>query len=312
MRPRSILLFAIFFFGLFALPSATHASVPFFGPIIPIEINLCPASWGMLIDVINNIISFSITIAIVFIAPIMLLYAGFLLVVNPVNASGKEHAKKLLLNTIVGIVIALASWLIIDAVMAAFYNGSVTGANGSALGTWSSLITSGGVSPCLMQSGSLSQLDPGTGYVGSIATNNSVTTVGTARASTGGTNAMCASGNTACSPSFLQSIGFSPAQANAMSCIAITESSGNPYTPDSSTGACGTFQILHGNWSSPAIHSGTCSAAVSCNDPYCNAQSAYILGRNRAASGGSIYGDWTCPGCNAKAQACINQYDPGH
>ena len=60
--------------------------------------------------VINNIISFSLTIAIVFISPIMIAYSGFLLVVNPVNPGGKNKAKDILLNTVIGIIVALSGW----------------------------------------------------------------------------------------------------------------------------------------------------------------------------------------------------------
>ncbi|MDP1707189.1 MAG: hypothetical protein Q8L30_01380, partial [bacterium] len=93
MRFRTTL-FAIFFaVGVFALPLAVHAGVPFFGPIIPPQSvtgiqgsEVCAAGWGMLIMVINNIISLLITLAIVFVAPLMIAWAGFLFVVNPVNA----------------------------------------------------------------------------------------------------------------------------------------------------------------------------------------------------------------------------------
>jgi len=130
---------------LFSLPFVAHAGIPFFGPIIPAQFATCPAGWGMLITVVNNIIQLLLTLAIVFVAPLMIAWAGFLFVVNPVNASGKEQAKKILTNTVVGIVIALAGWLIVDAIMVVLYNGS--------FGTWSQLVTSGGGQACLQQQG---------------------------------------------------------------------------------------------------------------------------------------------------------------
>jgi hypothetical protein len=105
--------------------------------------------------VINNIISFLLTLTIVFVAPLMISYAGFLFVVNPVNAGGKEKAKHVLTNTVVGIVIALAAWMIVDAVMAVLYKP----ASGSAWGTWSSLIT-GSDKLCIPLAGTLSQVTP--------------------------------------------------------------------------------------------------------------------------------------------------------
>jgi len=152
MQFRTPLLTLLLVAGFFAVPHIAQASIPFFGPIIPQAGNgaVCPASWGMLIDVINRIIQFIITLAIVFVAPIMIAYAGFLFVVNPVNASGKEHAKKILTNTVVGIVITLSAWLIVDAIMA------VLTPNGKPFGEkWTTIISAKGDSPCLDQKGSL-------------------------------------------------------------------------------------------------------------------------------------------------------------
>ena len=153
MRSR-ILAFAplLVISSVLVLPLVAHAGgIPFFGPIIPEEYAACPAGWGMLITVINNIISLLITLAIVFVAPIVIAYSGFLFVVNPVNPSGREEAKNILTHTVVGIVIALSGWLIVDAIMAVLYH--PTGSIGS---TWSQLITSNPNDPCLKQEGSVS------------------------------------------------------------------------------------------------------------------------------------------------------------
>jgi len=128
------------------------AKIPFFGPIIPEAQSVCPASWGLVITVINNLIEFLITIAIVFVAPVMIAYAGFLYVVNPMNPSGMSNARSILKNTVIGIVVALSAWLIVAAVMAVFYNPKAVGK------TWSELITSGGIDPCLKQAGSITEL----------------------------------------------------------------------------------------------------------------------------------------------------------
>lgn len=134
----------------FVVPFIAHAGgIPFFGPIIPQTANqaTCPASWGMVLMVINNLISFALTMTIVFVAPLMIAYSGFLYVVNPVDPAGMSKAKSILQNTIVGTVIALASWMIVDAVMAVLYNPSSPGE------TWYSLIGSGGMDLCLPQAG---------------------------------------------------------------------------------------------------------------------------------------------------------------
>jgi len=153
MRSKISLFAFIFVVGSFALPLAAHAGgIPFFGPIIPDAVNRCAAGWGMLITVINNIISFLITLAIVFVAPLMIAYSGFLLVVSQGDSGKRTEARKILTNTVVGIVIALAGWLIVDAIMAVLYNPSAVG------NTWSQLITSGGALPCIPLAGSLKQV----------------------------------------------------------------------------------------------------------------------------------------------------------
>ncbi len=157
MRSRVPVFALLLVAGSLALPLVAYAAIPFFGPIIPEVYSRCAAGWDMLITVINNIISLLITLAIVFVAPLMIAWAGFLFVVNPVNASGKEQAKKILLNTIVGIVIALAGWMIVNALMAVLYNANTPNPAGGVLGTWSQLITSGGAPICIPLEGSLRQ-----------------------------------------------------------------------------------------------------------------------------------------------------------
>jgi hypothetical protein len=136
MRSRVALVSLFLAVVTLALPIAAHAAqFPFLGPIIPDGAQRCPGGWGLLIQIINNIIAISITIAVVFVAPLMIAYAGFLFVVNPFNAEGMSKAKEILKNTIIGIVIALCSWAIVDAVMAVLYNGKF-GSSWSAIVTW--------------------------------------------------------------------------------------------------------------------------------------------------------------------------------
>ena len=157
MRLRAVLI-TLGLAALSAVPFAAHAaSIPFFGPIIEKEWlqagSQCALGWGALILVINNIIRLLLTLTIVFILPLVIAYAGFLLVVNPVNPAGKAHAKEVLQNTIIGVVIALSAWLIVDAIMAVLYNGR--------FGTWSEIITTGGQDPCLPTATGLIQAPAG-------------------------------------------------------------------------------------------------------------------------------------------------------
>jgi hypothetical protein len=303
MRSRTFFTFLLVA-GSLALPLVAYAGIPFFGPIVPVEVNKCAAGWGAVITVINNIISFLLTLVIVFVAPIMIAYSGFLFVVNPVSSGGIAKAKSILLNTIIGIVIAFAGWMIVDAIMAVLYHPTDASLAGKA---WSQLITSGGQDFCLVQEGALQNLNQtNLGVTGVSASGNAVYVSGKA-------GALCADTNSYCNVATLQKAGFSTiAQASAMSCIAMTESTGNPYTKPSSTGACGLFQITNqpGNWSNPAYHGPGCSTTSSCNDPVCNTQTAQIMFSKQG------YQPWTGKNpngtyWNANAVACAQKYDPG-
>ena len=133
-----------------ALPHLALAhSIPYFGPIIEDGWNVCALGWGAVINVINNIITIALTIELLFIAPLMIAYGGFMLVVNPFKPDAKEKARDIIKNTVVGLTISLSAWLIVDAVMVIMYNPS------AAVGNWQSLINGGGLAPCMIEAGSL-------------------------------------------------------------------------------------------------------------------------------------------------------------
>lgn len=176
MRPHTPLFAFLLVAGSLALPLVAQAGgIPFFGPIIDKAWMQCPLGWGALITVINNIISLLITIAIVFVAPLMIAWAGFLFVVSQGDSGKRTEARKILTNTIVGIVIALSGWMIVDAIMVVLYN---PGADvpGGKIGAWSSLIK-GSNDFCLIQEASLKQLNQ-VNITGSTAQGGLTTTSG--------------------------------------------------------------------------------------------------------------------------------------
>ena len=130
----------------------------------------------------------------------------------------------------------------------------------------------------------------------------------------GRAGALCAPGNPACSPAALQALGFEPQEANAMSCIAVTESGGNPYTRPSETGACGLFQITNrtskSNWQNPAYHGDGCGVTTSCNDPRCNAQTAQIMFNEQGYQPWTGIDPKTGKPWNPNARACVQKHDP--
>ncbi|HVW82437.1 MAG TPA: pilin [Candidatus Paceibacterota bacterium] len=217
-------------------PLLAHAAgIPFWGPIIPTAENLCPGNWALLITVINNVIELALTIAIIFFAPLMIAYAGFLYLTSGASPGNRSQANSILTNTIVGITVALAAWIIVDAVMAALYNPN------AGAGAWYSIVSSGGGSACLpIQSALNSATLPNGQSAG-------VTGVGP-----GGTQ--LTGGTGACDPAALQQAdpGISQQEAQILACIAKPESScgtdtGGATTPGGqSTSASGPFQIVFG------------------------------------------------------------------
>lgn len=158
MRSRIILILLVFVAAsTFALPAVVHAGIPNFGPIIESSWNQCSLGWGAVILVINNVIEVALSVLIVFFAPFVVLYAGFLYVTSAYSPEGRKRARSILQNLIIGIVIAIAAWLIVDAFMAVLYHPQNSSGTVSMPSTWYSLITTGNISPCLNQSGVSSQ-----------------------------------------------------------------------------------------------------------------------------------------------------------
>lgn len=144
----------------FVVPAISHASIPFWGPIIPQQYNVCAAGWGLVFEVINRIVQFSLTVAIAIIAPLYVTWAGVLLVTSGGSPGARQKAKDMLLSTVVGITVALSAWLIVDALMAALYH-----KEGKFTQNWYELLTITG-EPCIPLKASLNQTDLGKNITG--------------------------------------------------------------------------------------------------------------------------------------------------
>lgn len=81
----------------------------------------CPAKgcgWTELMDLVNKVINFILFKMAVPIAAIMFAYAGFLLVTAGGEAAGaRTKAKSIFTNAVLGLVIAVAAWLIISTIL---------------------------------------------------------------------------------------------------------------------------------------------------------------------------------------------------
>lgn len=308
-----------------ALPSAAHASIPFWGPIIPVAYNSCAANFGLVIEVINRIIQLSITLAIVIVAPVMFAWAGFDIIVNPTNPGKLTEARQRMLNVVIGIVIALAAWMIVDALMAVLYRPTD---DATFTETWFNLIRTEGSPPCIELAGSLN-IDPdGAPYVGT---------------DTGGVYYPPPNGTGACDPNVLKGIipELEDWEANTFACLAGPESTcgtrmknfswniGNSEGLASS--AYGAFQILlslnHKYFETESCYQAAgVSGPLSCNraftngfpktnepeilnnclkaasDLSCNFEAAYQLYKVQGFSA------WTADSRHKDQQACIDRY----
>lgn len=285
----------------------------FGNPLVPAICEGKPLGVGGILTFIQNVMNAGISVGIV-IFLFIIVYAGFMFILTPTNPEGHSQAKKMLSNAVIGFIIILAAWLIVDFVMKILYNG---GANG--FGPWNEILSSNG-SQCIEPQDivAIGGLGPVTGAV----VNNGVEGIPGAGGSSnvGVAKGLCDARNTACSPAVMKSFGLSDAQANAMSCIAVTESSGGANKGNSGTGAQGLFQITGTNWANPKFHAPPCSSQTSRLNDFCNAQAATLM----LKSGG--YQPWTgrcmsSGGCgkvsngqywNPNAVACVQKYDPGH
>lgn len=347
MRSRYVL-FALVA-AVFVMPTAAQAGIPFLGPIIdkswidPATQTACALGWGALVIVINNIISLLITLAIVFVAPLMIAWAGFLMVLNPTKAGDLEKGKKILWNMVIGIVFALSGWLIVDAIMAVLYKPSP---DSKWTTTWSQIVTGNLNEACIELKASLNQGGAGSSVTG---------------VSAGGGRFLTPPTSGSCSPaSLMAATAKSPypltqAQANTLSCIAVPESScsntptGAKQSSGKPTSASGMFQIVFGcdgcNEPCHNLNIPTCSQAanvtgdLNCSQQFrggkpktdaagnitagaaacqraaanltCNAQAAACLVNARIKRGNGGFEDWTGTGdgySHATQKNCVAQY----
>jgi hypothetical protein len=116
--------------------------VPYFalgqqnGGLVPcrgIECQACHA-----IALVQNVLNFFVTIASG-LAILLFSYAGFLMLTAAGNTGKIEKGKGVFVNVLIGIVIVLAAWLIIDTIMKAMFEGSaLSGTQG--FGGWNEII----------------------------------------------------------------------------------------------------------------------------------------------------------------------------
>ena len=100
----------------------------------------CPLGYGAILMVVQNITNDAIYFAGIF-AVLLIAYAGFLFVTNASSPSNLEKGRKVLMSTVIGFVIVISAWLIVNEVIVTFTTGS--------LQSVTSLLKSSSSSPCM-------------------------------------------------------------------------------------------------------------------------------------------------------------------
>jgi len=141
-----IILPIAFLLSLFMWTPVLAAEATFFGPIVPPECN-CDAEgissapdWGCVMQTIQNAINFTISMSVI-IATIFIIYTGFMFVASAGNPHTREAAKTRLVNVVVGMLVVLAAWLIVDFIMKTLYNEGE-------FGPWNAILQNDGAELC--------------------------------------------------------------------------------------------------------------------------------------------------------------------
>lgn len=97
---------------LFFIPEVSQAA------LVACSDNPMTCNWCSFVATINNLIQFIITV-LVLCCVLIMMYAGFRMVTSGGDAGAAQEAKKLFTNVVIGFVIILAAWTIVDTLLKA-------------------------------------------------------------------------------------------------------------------------------------------------------------------------------------------------
>ncbi len=104
----------------------------------------------------KNIIDFFVFFAVI-VAALLFVHAGVLYIFSPANPASIARAHKIFISTLIGLLIILASWLLIDFIMKSLYNESE---GEGAWGPWNDILCSGGDEQANIPPGSTTAFPP--------------------------------------------------------------------------------------------------------------------------------------------------------
>jgi hypothetical protein len=218
--------------------------------------------FGCVLQVIQNLLNDVVGIATIIIS-VFISRAGLIFMTSPNNPGAKTKARAGLVNAVIGLMIVLAAYLLIDSVMKVIYNQNASFSNGTGtaqLGPWNAILSSPSTTDCLVV-----RQAPVTGVAGATVTANAAGG-GSATASTGtssgGSCAVQTSG--ACSTSNMGAFGSAASQAsqicNAESHGNASILSGTDKLGDGTPYSVGIFQI---NLTANSVGGLSCPSAFS-------------------------------------------------
>lgn len=293
------------------MPHAAFAATSMLNPITSVGECACPGSapdWGCVLQtfqvLMNDFVVFATLLIVLYFG-----FAGFTFIQSPLSDEKRTQARNRMLNAVIGLMIVLCAWLIVDSVMKVLYNPAATGPDGVQFGPWNSILGSNGNDFCIIAkepaalpgiNGASNAAGLGTPDApGGVANNGPLRT--------GGVNACNAA--TIQSAAAAEGVTISNNTANTEACLAKFESSCGAvnlnYKWNQGSSAAGAFQVtLSGN--SKCYDNAACEAAVGASGPL-NCASGF---RNGNPIPGSQTAN-TCVraaanlGCSAAAAQCV-------
>ena len=120
MKKYFIIAFLVFVFTYLIIPHSVLAGVfPFTGPLVPCGTSSThPCTLCDIFVLLRNVINLFLTL-IIFIAPILIIFGGIMLLTSAGRPEGISYGKRIITNAIIGIVLAFGAWVIINTVMVA-------------------------------------------------------------------------------------------------------------------------------------------------------------------------------------------------
>jgi hypothetical protein len=259
-----------------AAAPAYAANLPLFDSnftIVPSQCTACPCGFGGILQLVQNLINAGVSLGVVAMI-FVIAYAGASFMLNPTNPETRTKARSMLINVVVGMVVLLSAWLVVDFIMKTLYN------DGAQYGPWNSILA-----PIAGDTSCIQATTPHaiSGILGSIA-NGTFNGSQTGNGGTGGTGGGVPSGPPApatrgiCTPTGLGQYGWPSNLTTKMSCVTRFENgscnasapSGTDIGRDGNSVSIGLFQvnISANNLNTPACEQFNSGQPLNCTQAF--------------------------------------------